>query len=1066
MSNLFYRRPRLLVLAVALILVAGFSAFEVLPRYEDPELTARNALVFTRYPGADADRVESQVTEKIETELEEIEEIGLLESVSRAGVSIVSIELYDAITADETDAIWSRIRDRLGDAALAFPAGASEPEFEEAKITAWAMQLGLSWELEGEVDHAVLGRLAKDLEDALRAVPGTEETEVFGAPDEEIAVHVDPARLATLGLTPEGLARDLARGDSKVPSGRLDAGASELLLEVEGELDGLERIARVPVLQAEDGTLVRLGEVARIERTVASPPAELALVDGKPGLLVGVRMSSGERIDRWAERTHAALERFAARVPAGVRLEVVFDQSRYTAERLSDLFANLGLGALLVMLVILFTMGWRSAILVGSALPLSALMVLAGMRALGIPIHQMSVTGLIIALGLLIDNAIVMVDEVHHELDKEQPVAAAVAASVRGLAVPLLASTLTTILAFLPLVIAPGPVGEFVGAMSMSVVLAVASSFLLALTVVPALTGLMSRVGQANHEGARTSASAASAAGAAGPASMQRAAADGRGRAPSLLQGGFSSPRLAARYRGVLEVILGRPLFAIGIALVLPVFGLVVGARLQEQFFPPAGRDQAAVELRLAPVSSIERTREAVEAARALIEAHPRVVTSHWVLGRSAPKFYYNRLESVEGQASFASGLVQLDSNEDATLVLRELQASLDAELPAAQHLVRQLEQGPPFDAPVELILQGPDLDVLDERGEALRALLSRVPTVLHTRSGVGSGLPKLSFEPHEEELERVGLDRVGLAERLQAALAGAVGGSVLEGSEELPVRVRLERSRRDDVAALASFELAAPRAAGWVPLEALGELRLVPETSSIGRRNGRRTNEIRGYTVAGTLPADALEALMPMLDGFELPQGYDLVLGGEAAERDDAVGGLAASVGILVVLMVAVLVLSFQSFGLAAIIGAVALLAVPLALGALWTFGHPFGFMAIVGTMGLMGIAINDSIVVLAALRADPRARAGDATAIVDVVLRSTRHVLSTTITTIAGFTPLLMQTEGLWPPLAVSIAGGVVGATLIALTFVPGTYVLATRRRNARRAPAKEVTLAGLPA
>ena len=418
MFDLFYRRPRLLVLAIALIVVAGLSALEVLPRYEDPELVSRNALIVTAFPGADADRVESQVTEKIEDELAEIDEIQLLESTSRAGVSIVAVELSDLIT--ETDTVWSKVRDRLDDAALEFPAGAGDPDFEELTITAWSLHVGLAWEPAGEPNRAILGRLAEDLEDALRSVPGTEDTEVFGAPDEEIHVHVDPARLATLGLSTEELAAALAGGDAKVASGRVDAASSELLVEVAGELDGVERIARVPVLLGADGTLVHLGELATVERTVTDPPAELALVDGRPGVLVAARMRSGERVDRWAERAHAALAAFDERVPPGVVATVVFDQSRYTEERLDGLFANLGLGAALVIVAILVTMGWRSALLVGAALPLSALMVLAGMRALDIPLHQMSVTGLIIALGLLIDNAIVMVDEVNHRLGTEE----------------------------------------------------------------------------------------------------------------------------------------------------------------------------------------------------------------------------------------------------------------------------------------------------------------------------------------------------------------------------------------------------------------------------------------------------------------------------------------------------------------------------------------------------------------------------------------------------------------------------------------------------------------------
>ncbi len=1019
MSNLFYRHPRLIVLALLLIVVAGLSALEVLPRREDPELITRNALVVTRFPGASAERVESQVTEKIEEELFEVDEIKQLDSFSRAGVSLVTMELRDEVT--EPDEVWSRVRDRLDDAAVEFPPQVLDPEFEEMTITAYTLIAGLAWRRDDPAPLGLLGRLAEDLEDVIRAVPGTESTELFGAPDEEIRVEVDAARLASLGLSAEALAADLARGDAKVPSGRLLSENNDVLIEVDGELDTLERIASIPVRAGGDGAFLRLGDVARVEKAVADPPADLALLGGDPGVAVAARMRSEIRVDRWAPRVRAELERYAARLPEGIELDLLYDQSRYTEERLAGLFGNLALGAALVMAVILVTMGWRSALMVGTALPLSALMVFAGMRMLGVPIHQMSVTGLIIALGLLIDNAIVMVDETRHRLAHERDKAKAIAAAVRALAVPLLGSTLTTVLAFMPLVLAPGPVGEFVGAMSLSVVLAVVSSFGVSLTLVPALTAMLDR-GQA--AGAR----------------------------PRWWRDGLTSPRLTAAWRSVLNVLLARPALAIAIPLMVPVAGFIGGAGLQEQFFPPAGRDQAQIELRLPELASIDRTYAVAERARAVLLEHPSVVESHWFVGQSAPKFYYNMLEGEDGSANYAQALLQLDAAEGATEALREIQLALDDALPEAQILVKQLEQGPPFEAPVEVRLHGPDVDVLRDLGEELRAELSRVPDVVHTRATLTADRPKLLFQPREEDVELAGLDRVSVAGRLRSALDGAVGGSLLEGGEELPVRVRVTDAERGDLGRIASLELATGSA--WTPLSSLGELSLRPEPSSIPRRDGVRTNTIQGYLTAGTLPADALDGFRARIDGFaeRMPAGYSLAFGGESAERDEAVGNLAASAGVLLVLMVAVLVLSFQSFRLAGVIGAVAFLAVGLSLGSLRLFGYPFGFMAIVGTMGLIGIAINDGIVVLAALRDDAAARTGDLKAMVNVVVRSTRHVLSTTVTTVAGFTPLLLETEGLWPPLAVSIAGGVGGATLLALTFVPGMYTLLVRRRPSK--------------
>lgn len=1024
MSNLFYRNPRLLLLALALIAVSGLSALRVLPRAEDPELLPRNATVLTRFPGASAERVEALVTEKIEEELEEVEELKLVESTSRTGVSVLSLELLDEVR--DVDEVWSRVRDRLADVQPLLPRGAAAPELEEFDVRAYSLIVGLAWTGAGPPNRAVLQRHAEELSDLLLAVPGTDKTERFGELDEEILVAVDAAELASLGLTPAELARLVAESDAKVAAGTVRGRANDLLIEVEGELDALAQLDRVPVQTARDGSVVRLGDVARIERTAREPASEAALLGGRPGIAVGALLRPGWRVDRWIEDALAAVEEYRAELPRGLAAEVLFDQSTYTEERLDGLLQNLFTGALLVMLVVLFTMGWRSALLVGAALPLAVLMVFAGMALLGIPMHQMSVTGLIIALGLLIDNAIVTVDEVRHRLDAGDRPAGAIAGAARRLAVPLLGSTLTTVLAFLPIVLMPGSAGEFVGTMAVSVILALISSLFLSLTVVPALTGFAERLRFG-------------------------------GGGPRWLRSGLGSRRLAGLYGRGLEALYARPLAAVLLLALVPAAGFFAGSRLDEQFFPPADRDQFQLELRLAQQASLDETLAVAREAGALLAEHPAVSAVHWFAGTGAPKFYYNLL-LVEEAPYYAQALVQLRSAEGAPAAIRELQRALDEAFPGAWFLARQLEQGPPFDAPLELHVSGPDLDVLRALGDELRAELASVPGVIHTRSTLADGRPKLLLRSDEIETRRAGLSRSELARRLEATLEGALGGSLLEETAELPVRVRVDGADRSDLERVASLELAPTPgtgsasdsgARGWTPLESLGRLELVPELASIPHRHGRRTNTVMGYLEAGRLPAPALAAARARLagGGFTLPPGYALEIGGESAERDRAVGNLMASVGVLLVLMVATLVLSFQSFRLAAVIGAVGFLSVGLSLGALAVAGYPFGFMAIVGTMGLIGVAINDSIVVLSALRADPRARAGDREAVRAVVLRSTRHVVSTTITTAAGFTPLILAGGEFWPPVAVAIAGGVSGATLLALGFVPAAFLL-TRR------------------
>ncbi|MDJ0975048.1 MAG: efflux RND transporter permease subunit [Planctomycetota bacterium] len=1023
MSDLFFRNRRLLVLTLVLIMATGGFALMQLPRQEDPTLTPRFGLVMTQLPGATAERVEALVTEKIERELRDIEEISVLSSTSRAGVSAISVELADTVT--DVDTVWSRVRDRLGDARALMPPDATAPELRDREETdTYTFIAALRWDAQGDASYAVLRRLAEDLRDRMRDIGGTAFVKIFGAPDEEIRVELDREALARLSLTAADIAERIRGGDAKVAAGIVRGAQNDLTVEVSGELDSLERVRKMPVAVGARGEVLRLEDVGTVRKTVAEPAAELALVDGKPGVVVAARMAKDLRIDQWATDMHGAIDAAGEGMPSAVDLGVIFDQSTYVDRRLGDLFQNFLIGVGLVVLVIFFTMGWRSAVVVGLALPLSTLMVLAGLRFVDVPIQQMSITGLIIALGLLIDNAIIMVDEVSHRLQHGMRRGQAIRESVRLLAVPLAGSTFTTVLAFMPMLVVPGPMGEFVGTISISVVLALVSSLFLALTVLPTLVALL------------------------GGRGTRRISRGWPSRGVS-----FAGP--ARIYKGALGFMLRHPVLAIAFALALPLVGFGVMDQLDEQFFPSADRNQLRVEVRLPAQASLEQTYALAKEAGEVLTQRDDVRRVHFFVGRDAPKFYYNMLGGQEGSPNFAQALVQMTTPEGVTERARDMQAQLDARFPKAQVLVRPLEQGPPFDAPIEMRIYGSDLTTLRELGEEARRVLARVPDVTHTRTTLTSGRPKLALRLDEESLRRTGLVNTDVAAQLGANLEGAAGGSLLESTEELPVRVRLARTARSAADDLDSIDLLPhPDGSGRrapIPVAVVGESTLVPEDGTITRRGGRRLNTVKGYVQAGVLPSVVLARYEAALEkaGFEVPPGYRVTFGGEQAERNQAVAYLLSSVAVLGLLMISSLVLSFRSFRLAGLILFIAGLSMGLGFLALYVFDYDFGFMAIVGTLGLVGIAVNDAIAVLAGIRADPKAVTGDAAAITEVVFRSTRHVLSTTLTTIAGFVPLLVAGGGFWPPLAISIAGGVAGATVLALLFLPAGYRLLMGRR-----------------
>ena len=1020
-ANSFYANPRLSALAVLFIVALGGMAFLGLARQEDPTMTERWAGVNTFLAGATAERMEALVSEPIETALREVPEIREIESTSKAGLSVVGIELYDHIGPDQVDAVWSEVRDKLADVEPFLPANATEPELTIRKPLASTLILSVSWQQDGPNQLNILSRVAEHLRLKLANLPGTEIAESWGAAEEEVLVSVDPYSLSNAGLTTDAVVAAVRAADTKLPSGRVRGDRSDLLVEVDAELNNIERIARIPLIMSDSGDALRVSDVAQVKKVRLDPPNSIAMHGDDRVILVNAKMQPGLQIGNWMSNARAVVNEYKATLPQGIGVEIVYDQAIYTQARMDSLGANLAFALVIVLLVLIWFMGVRSALTVGIALPLSAGMVLIGMQFLSIPLHQMSVTGLIISLGLLIDNAIVVVEDYKLRRRRGHNVADAISAAVRHLLVPLGASTATTVFAFMPIALAPGGVGDFTGTIGMTVALSVVSSFLLAMTVVPAIAGFIER---------------------RWPMPVQS-------QGKHWWQTGYSNDNLTNVYRNTLHTVLRRPWLGVAIGCTLPLIGFLLAPTLTQQFFPPVDRNQFQVQLALPAHASMTQTQEAVRKADAVLRADTRVTDSFWSLGQGAPRVFYNVVSLNERVPSFASAWVNTESAAATQTMLADMQAALSAALPEAEVLAIPFEQGPPTDAPIEMRIVGQDLETLRHQGEKLRQIIAGIDNVTYTRATLSTAEPKLTFEPNENAAARAGVSTGDLARRLNSALTGDVAGTVLEGSSEIQVRVRLSDEYRDNSLDLTTLPILTSQGAG-VPLDQLGEWRVLPTATAINRRQGDRLNTIQAYLVPFTLPASVLAEVEAKLaaEGFILPAGYKLEIGGEAEQSSESMGNLVSVFMFFALAMAAVVVLSLNSFRQAGLIGFVAILSFGLALFGVRLFGYPFGYMALIGSLGMMGLAINGAIIVLSALKASEEALAGDRVATVEVVINATRHIISTTVTTIGGFVPLIVAGGTFWPPLATAIAGGIAGSAMIALFMVPTLFHRSTRR------------------
>lgn len=1023
LATTLYRQPRFLALLIFVVLVAGLSAFVTIGRQEDPTITNLFATIVTPYPGATAERVEALVTEKIEDQLIEIEQIDEFISDSRNGISVIRLELIPRITDAEIDQVWVDVRSALDDAEAEFPDGVPSPTLETDRGNAFTSISAITWRGDGAPNLAIMGRFAEDLQDRLRGVPGAELVEIWGEPEEEIVVEIDRNILTSLALTPDDIADAIGAADAKVAAGQLRA-ENDLVIEVTGEIDSLDRVRDVPIV-ASGNTIVRVGDVATVRRTIVDPADNLAFVELEPAVVVAARMAVNLQVDAWMADIQAELAEFEALLPGGLEHRQIFDQSVYTEVRFATLGENLAIGVGLVVIVLFFTLGWRSAAIVALVLPLTGFLAIALLQAQGVPLHQMSVTGLIVALGLLVDSAIVMTDRIRSRLEDGVKPVDAVGEAVRKLWLPLLASTITTVLAFMPMVLLPGAPGDFVGAIAIAVITALVSSWVLAVTVTPAITGfVLARVGKGKRHWWRNG------------------------------LGGGPFGRLFARS---LDLSLRFRTLSIMAALALPIIGFASLPGLTAQFFPGADRDQFYVQMRLPARASLDQTIDAIQQAHEILRQDPAIESVAWFAGRSAPAFYYNMLMDQDGVARFAEALVTARSAEAAVSLMPDLQDRFDAEMPGEQIIVREILQGPPVAAPIELRIFGPDLERLRELGDEARLVMTQVEAVTHTRAALTGGVPQLNFDANEDVARLLGLTLGDVARQLETNLEGAVGGSLIEQTNELPIRVRVSDAERGSIADIGSIDILAPsndRVAdhtSGIPLSALGTLSMVPSEQSIPHINGERVNAIVGFVDAGVLPQEAFGAFQRLLEETPLavPQGYRIEFGGDADARADTIRDLLGSVALIVTMTLVTIVLTFNSFRLSLVVAGVAGLSMGLSFLSLSVLGYPFGIQALIGSIGSIGVSVNVTIIILTELKANRRAVAGDAMAIRDVVLDASRHIFSTTLTTFGGFIPLILGGGGFWPPFATAIAGGVLLSSIVSFYFVPPMFSLITRMR-----------------
>ena len=1013
-----FENGRYLSLLVISIIVVGVSSYNSLGRQEDPSITPFVASVQTFYPGASPARVESLVTKPLEDSLREHPDVQEIDSRSISGVSTIVIEADYYLSRSDIKRVWSELRGKVDRVAADLPEGTTQPVFDDDLFTTFVKIVAISADEGIDISPSLLRREALRFADAARKVPQTRRVKPYGLPDEEINVEINGTALSTLQLSVDDIAKTLALSDSRTPAGKLASPTTALTIDVAGDFRDAQAVRDTFIKSDFDSvTGIRISDVATVTKSEAEPPLRLALSNGRRSVFLAVEMKEGYQVDKYSEQFDAFLEDYRANAADGLTIETTYDQSGYTEARLAGVAKNIIAGVLIVVAVLFMTLGWRAALIVALSLPLCTLLSMVVLNYLDVPIHQLSMTGLVVALGLLVDGSIVVTDEIRKHLLEGDEAIQAMQKAVKRMTVPLVSATATTVLAFTPMAILQGPSGDFLGSLATCVIVMLVMSLVLALSVTAALGGRLL------------------------PGAMTEGLAWWRS--------GIVLPRARERFAASIDWSLNYPLASVLLAASIPLLGFASVSTLTAQFFPGTDRDQMYLRVEMPRSAGIEATLELVRQLDEDLRAEPLIRRVDWSVGESPPAFYYNLRSNKRNAPGWAEGMVLTRDENQTNALIRRLQKNFDRKYPQAQILVLGIDQGPPVDAPLEVVLYGPNTHTLRVLGEQFRQRLQELPDITHTKLSISPAAPKVEFELDEEKLRRLGLERTQVAALVDSYLRGRFGGAVIEDTEQLRVRAKLEREAWQDSDELLNLQIPLPGQLGqprFVPLSAVGELNIVPDDAPIGRRNGERINQVQAFLTRGVLPEEALKLLRQSLEEnpITLPHGYRYSFGGDSGEREGVVNDLIGPVGLVMSLLLATIMLTFNSWRLTALAFGVVICAFGLSFLALALFRYPLGIMALVGVVGSIGVAINACIIILTSFQQSPAAASGNRDAMRDEVLDSSRHIISTTLTTFGGFLPLILEGSQFWPPFAMAIAGGVLLSTIISFYLVPPAYVL----------------------
>jgi multidrug efflux pump subunit AcrB len=1013
---------RMTIVFIATIIIFGLIQFFDFPRQEDPPITIREVVVTAFFPGMAPEDMEELVTRQLEAELRSLPELDDIWSDSRNGVAVIHAETRDEF--DDLDLIWQKVRNRMLDAKPHLPGGTIGPFVnDEFGLTAIA---SIALTSDG-FSMSEMRVVARDIRDRLYELPGIRKVELHGVHEEKVFLKFSAAQLAQFGISAREIFSTLETQNIIMPGGMIDAAEQNVIVTPSGNFRSVDEIENVELRIPGSEQTIRLRDVLSVERGYADPPREIAYFNGQRSIVLSVSITPGVNSVAFGEQLTQKIDQLESQLPVGYQMEFATFQPDLVEAAVNGGLSNVYQTIVIVLVVVMLFLGMRTGLIVGSFVPLTMLMGLIVMRMVDIELERVSIASAIIALGMLVDNGIVIAEDIRTRLMRGEERRAACIATGQTLSIPLLTSSLTTILAFMPMLLMDGQTGEYAFSLPMVVILLLLSSWFLSMYVTPAMCYWFMKVDPVT--------------------TTTQASSKTEEEQKETGKGGFY-----ATYQKLLEGILRYRFIVTGTALIAILLGGWVASLLVREFFGPStDRNQFLVYVDRQAGDHIDATDETVQRLSRWLadsEANPEITSTIAYVGFGGPRFFLV-LSPVQPNPHVAFLVVNTDNAEDVPAVMQRIRERFLTDFPEAQGRVKQMWLGAMEPGLVEIRLIGQDPDYLYDQGSTLTERLRSMPGILDVHNDWENKVLKARIQVDQVRARRAGVTSRDIALGLRAQMDGVQVSEYREGDIAIPVVARSIDQHRTGIGDLWNTKVTSSLSGDVIPLTQVADIQVESDFYRVARRNQEQTLTIE-FKHEDLLAPELLEATLPLIDDLQLAADYRWEVGGEIEQSAETMGKLMRWMPICLFGIAVLLIWQFNSFRRPLII----FITIPLAftggfLGLL-LLRAPFDFFAMLGLLSLAGVIINNGIVLIDKIDSDRKGGLQPYDAVLQAAVSRFQPILMTTVTTVLGLMPLILSRDPLFFSMAVVLASGLILGTVLTLGVVPAIYAVFFRIRS----------------